>query len=58
MSSMPPDPMNKRYSETYPDQMNHLNSQMNMMTVTQHGYNKFWVSNIKKECLNSFTFYQ
>ncbi|XP_003490260.1 protein transport protein Sec24B isoform X1 [Bombus vosnesenskii] len=37
--SMPPDSM-KRYSESHPDQMNHLNNQMNMMPPPQHGYNK------------------
>lgn len=44
--SMPPDSM-KRYSESYPDQMNHLNNQMNMMPPPQHGYNKLLVSNKK-----------
>lgn len=42
---MPPDSMNKRYSESYSDQMNHINNQMNMMSTTQLGYNKLWVSN-------------
>lgn len=42
--SMPPDSMNKRYSESYSDQMNHINNQMNMMSTTQLGYNKLWVS--------------
>lgn len=41
--SMSYDSMNKRYSESYPDQMNQLNSQMNMMSVAQLGYNKIWV---------------
>ena len=41
---MPPDSMNKRYSESYSDQMNHINNQMNMMSTTQLGYNKLWVS--------------
>ncbi|XP_076652844.1 protein transport protein Sec24AB [Halictus rubicundus] len=36
------DPMNKHYQQQYPDQMNQLNNQMNMMTVTQAGYNKLW----------------
>lgn len=40
--SMPPDSMNKRYSESYSDQMNHINNQMNMMSTTQLGYNKLW----------------
>lgn len=38
--------MNKRYPESYPEQMNQLNNQMNMMSVTQAGYNKLWVSAI------------
>lgn len=42
--NMPPDSLNKRYPESYPDQINHLNNQMNMMSVTQLGYNKLWVS--------------
>lgn len=44
--NMPPDSLNKRYPESYPDQINHLNNQMNMMSVTQLGYNKLWVSMI------------
>ncbi|XP_031841096.1 protein transport protein Sec24AB isoform X2 [Nomia melanderi] len=40
--NMQPDPLNKRYPEPYPDQMNQLNSQMNMMSVSQAGYNKLW----------------
>ncbi|OAD61626.1 Protein transport protein Sec24B, partial [Eufriesea mexicana] len=40
--SMSYDSMNKRYSESYPDQMNQLNNQMNMMSVAQLGYNKIW----------------
>ncbi|XP_076684300.1 protein transport protein Sec24AB isoform X1 [Andrena cerasifolii] len=39
---MTPDSMNKRYPESYPDQMNQLDNQMNMMSVTQGGYNKLW----------------
>lgn len=42
MNMPPPDSLNKRYPESYPDQMNQLNSQMNMMSVTQSGYNKLW----------------
>lgn len=42
--SMPPDSVNKQYSEPYPDQINHLNNQMNMMSPPQHGYNKLWVN--------------
>ncbi|XP_076619720.1 protein transport protein Sec24AB isoform X1 [Colletes latitarsis] len=40
--NIPQDSMNKHYPESYPDQMNQLNSQMNMMSVTQAGYNKLW----------------
>ncbi|KOC69209.1 Protein transport protein Sec24B [Habropoda laboriosa] len=40
--NMPPDSMNKRYPDSYPDQMNQLNNQMNMMSVAQLGYNKLW----------------
>lgn len=36
------DPMTKYYQQQYPDQMNQLNNQMNMMNVTQAGYNKLW----------------
>ena len=40
--NIPLDSMNKRYPESYPEQMNHLNNQMNMMSVAQAGYNKLW----------------
>ncbi|XP_053995465.1 protein transport protein Sec24B [Hylaeus anthracinus] len=40
--NIPPDSMNKRYPESYPDQMNQLNNQMNLMSVAQSGYNKLW----------------
>lgn len=46
--SMPPDSMNKRYSESYSDQMNHINNQMNMMSAPQVGCNTLWVNNKKK----------
>ncbi|XP_017877677.1 protein transport protein Sec24B [Ceratina calcarata] len=40
--NMPPDSMSKRYPESYPDQINQLNNQMNTMNVSQYGYNKLW----------------
>lgn len=52
--SMPPDSVNKRYTESYSDQINHVNNQMNMMSAPQVGCNTLWVNNKKKMFLKQF----
>lgn len=52
--SMPPDSVNKRYTESYSDQINHVNNQMNMMPAPQVGCNKLWVNNKKNIYLKQF----
>ncbi|XP_012214684.1 protein transport protein Sec24A isoform X3 [Linepithema humile] len=42
MTNVPLDSLNRRYPNTYPDQLNQLNNQMSNLNVTQTGYNKLW----------------